>query len=38
MKGCKVVVRIYKRLWVNSSERWQNVETKCVGTKCVGAK
>ena len=36
IKVCKEVVRIYNRLWVNSSKSWRNVETKCVGTKCIG--
>ena len=35
---CKEVVRIHNRLWVSSSESWQNVETNCVGTECVGTK
>ena len=35
---CKEVVRIYNQLGLNSSKRCQNAETKCVGTKCVGAK
>ena len=37
-KVCEEVVRIYNGLWVNSSKGWQNVETKCVGTKYVGTK
>ena len=37
IKVCREVVRIHNRLWVNSNKRWQNVETKCFGTKCVGA-
>ena len=38
IKVYKEVVRIYNRLWVNSSKSWQNVEAKCVGTKCVDTK
>ena len=38
IKVCKEVVRIYNRLWENSSKSLQNVETKCVGAKCVGTK
>ena len=38
IKVCEEVVRSYNRLWVNSGESCQNVETKSVGTKCVGTK
>ena len=38
IKVFKVAVRIYDRLWGNSSKSWQNVETKYDGTKCVGTK
>ena len=38
IKVWKEVVCIYNRLWVNSGKSWQNVDTNCVGTKCVGIK
>ena len=35
IKVRKEVVCIYNRFLVNSSKRWQNIETKCAGTKFV---
>ena len=37
-KVCREVVCISNISRVNSSRSWQNVEIKCVGTKCAGTK
>jgi len=38
LKICREVFSMFYRLRVDSSGSWQNVETKLVGTKCVGTK